>query len=48
MTDHGLEWLWRLIIEPRRLWRQYLINNPLFIALVLLQALGLRKYSLEP
>jgi N-acetylglucosaminyldiphosphoundecaprenol N-acetyl-beta-D-mannosaminyltransferase len=30
MTDHGLEWLTRLFIEPHRLWRRYLIGNPLF------------------
>jgi N-acetylglucosaminyldiphosphoundecaprenol N-acetyl-beta-D-mannosaminyltransferase len=30
MTDHGLEWLGRMIIEPKRLWRRYLIGNPLF------------------
>jgi N-acetylglucosaminyldiphosphoundecaprenol N-acetyl-beta-D-mannosaminyltransferase len=30
MTDNGLEWLGRLAIEPRRLWRRYLIGNPLF------------------
>jgi len=35
MTDHGLEWLGRLIIEPRRLWKRYLIGNPLFILRVL-------------
>lgn len=27
----GLEWLYRLILEPRRLWRRYLIGNPTFI-----------------
>jgi len=43
----GLEWLFRLLTEPRRLWRRYLINNPAFLALVLLQALGLRTYSLD-
>jgi len=48
MQRSGLEWLFRLLTEPRRLWRRYLINNPLFVALVLLQTLGLRKYSLEP
>lgn len=37
MTDHGLEWLGRLIIEPRRLWRRYLIGNPLFFFRVLRQ-----------
>jgi N-acetylglucosaminyldiphosphoundecaprenol N-acetyl-beta-D-mannosaminyltransferase len=31
MTNYGLEWLGRLIIEPRRLWKRYLIGNPLFI-----------------
>jgi N-acetylglucosaminyldiphosphoundecaprenol N-acetyl-beta-D-mannosaminyltransferase len=31
MTDHGLEWLGRLIIEPRRLWKRYVIGNPLFL-----------------
>ena len=30
VTDHGLEWLSRLVIEPRRLWRRYLVGNPLF------------------
>ena len=30
MTQNGLEWLGRLIIEPRRLWRRYLIGLPLF------------------
>ena len=29
----GLEWLYRLLMEPRRLWRRYLINNPAFIVL---------------
>jgi N-acetylglucosaminyldiphosphoundecaprenol N-acetyl-beta-D-mannosaminyltransferase len=31
MTDHGLEWLCRLAAEPRKLWRRYLIGNPLFL-----------------
>jgi len=26
-----LEWVWRLGIEPRRLWRRYLVGNPLFL-----------------
>jgi N-acetylglucosaminyldiphosphoundecaprenol N-acetyl-beta-D-mannosaminyltransferase len=41
----GLEWLFRLSQEPHRLWRRYLIDNPLFVALVLLQATGTRRYS---
>jgi N-acetylglucosaminyldiphosphoundecaprenol N-acetyl-beta-D-mannosaminyltransferase len=28
----GLEWLWRLGLEPRRLWRRYLILNPIYLA----------------
>lgn len=30
MTDNGFEWFGRLVIEPRRLWRRYIIGNPLF------------------
>jgi N-acetylglucosaminyldiphosphoundecaprenol N-acetyl-beta-D-mannosaminyltransferase len=37
--EHGLEWLWRLLQEPRRLWRRYLIGNWRFIALVLRERL---------
>jgi exopolysaccharide biosynthesis WecB/TagA/CpsF family protein len=37
----GLEWLFRLICEPRRLWRRYVYLNPAYIALVLMQALGI-------
>lgn len=37
MTQHGLEWLGRLIAEPARLWRRYLIGIPLFLFRVLRQ-----------
>ena len=40
MTDHGLEWFGRLVIEPRRLWRRYLLGNPIFLWRVLLQRFG--------
>lgn len=43
MQDRGLEWLFRLCIEPRRLWRRYLFLNPLFIFFVACQKLGFRK-----
>ena len=33
----GVEWLWRLCLEPRRLWRRYLIGNSIFIFLVVRQ-----------
>ena len=47
MQRSGLEWLFRLLQEPRRLWYRYLIYNPLFVLLVLAQAVGLRRYSIE-
>ncbi|MFL2877205.1 MAG: WecB/TagA/CpsF family glycosyltransferase [Pontiellaceae bacterium] len=31
MMKSGLEWLFRLIVEPRRLWRRYLLGNPRFL-----------------
>ncbi|MEC8653511.1 MAG: WecB/TagA/CpsF family glycosyltransferase [Planctomycetota bacterium] len=31
----SLEWVWRLAVEPRRLWRRYLVGSPLFLARVL-------------
>jgi N-acetylglucosaminyldiphosphoundecaprenol N-acetyl-beta-D-mannosaminyltransferase len=31
MRPLGLHWLYRLIREPRRLWRRYLLNNPAFV-----------------
>jgi N-acetylglucosaminyldiphosphoundecaprenol N-acetyl-beta-D-mannosaminyltransferase len=43
MTQRGLEWLARLFIEPIRLWRRYLIGNPLFIWRVLKSRLGLSR-----
>jgi len=39
MSGHGLEWLYRVLQEPRRLWRRYLIGNPLFVAKVVAQML---------
>lgn len=29
--EHGLEWLYRLLIEPKRMWRRYIIGIPLFL-----------------
>jgi len=44
MREHGLEWLFRLVREPGRLWRRYLIYGTEFVALVLLESLGLKKF----
>lgn len=46
MQRAGLEWLFRLSQEPRRLWRRYLIGNPLFVLHLLLMWTGLRRYPL--
>jgi N-acetylglucosaminyldiphosphoundecaprenol N-acetyl-beta-D-mannosaminyltransferase len=43
MMRLGLEWLYRFSQEPRRLWRRYLVNNPLFI---LLFGVQVAKYQL--
>ena len=32
LSEHGFEWLFRLTQEPRRLWKRYLIGNPLFLS----------------
>lgn len=39
MQRNGMEWLFRLVSEPRRLWRRYLVYNPLFVWHILLQTL---------
>lgn len=41
MREHGLEWLFRLSTEPKRLWRRYLIAIPKAAGLVLLELAGL-------
>ncbi|NES99874.1 MAG: WecB/TagA/CpsF family glycosyltransferase [Sphaerospermopsis sp. SIO1G1] len=41
MQKAGLEWLFRLIVEPQRLWKRYILGNPTFIWLVLKQRLGM-------
>ena len=46
MQSCGLEWFYRLCKEPRRLWKRYLKNNPLFLFRAFMQFLGLRKYSI--
>lgn len=40
MQDRGLEWLFRLCSEPRRLWRRYLVLSPIYLILVFCQWLG--------
>jgi N-acetylglucosaminyldiphosphoundecaprenol N-acetyl-beta-D-mannosaminyltransferase len=47
MQRSGLEWLFRMACEPRRLGKRYLKNNPLFVLKIAGQLSGLKKYSLE-
>jgi N-acetylglucosaminyldiphosphoundecaprenol N-acetyl-beta-D-mannosaminyltransferase len=42
MQDRGLEWLFRLSTEPRRLWRRYLLLSPAYLFLIACQWLGFR------
>lgn len=43
MQESGLEWLFRLTQEPKRLWRRYLVNGGEFIWNVAIEGLGLSK-----
>jgi N-acetylglucosaminyldiphosphoundecaprenol N-acetyl-beta-D-mannosaminyltransferase len=45
MQRHGFEWLFRLMTEPRRLARRYLVDNSIFVALVIQQIAGWRTYA---
>jgi N-acetylglucosaminyldiphosphoundecaprenol N-acetyl-beta-D-mannosaminyltransferase len=47
MQDRGLEWLFRLTAEPRRLWRRYLYLNPAYLFLVAMQAFRLRQFTTD-
>lgn len=43
MQKRGLEWLWRLALEPSRLWKRYLLLNPAYAVRLLGQVLKLRS-----
>jgi N-acetylglucosaminyldiphosphoundecaprenol N-acetyl-beta-D-mannosaminyltransferase len=45
MQKSGLEWLFRLGSEPKRLWRRYLYLNPAYLFLLALQLTGLRRFD---
>jgi N-acetylglucosaminyldiphosphoundecaprenol N-acetyl-beta-D-mannosaminyltransferase len=45
MQRAGLEWFFRLCMEPRRLWKRYLRNNPSFVVRILGQFAGIRKQA---
>ncbi|MGA9059358.1 MAG: WecB/TagA/CpsF family glycosyltransferase [Terriglobia bacterium] len=45
MQENGLEWFFRLVQEPRRLWRRYLIMGSEFVWNVSLELLGLKRFD---
>lgn len=47
MQQRGLEWLFRLILEPRRLWRRYVLLSPAYVALLALQAIGVKQFTTD-
>jgi exopolysaccharide biosynthesis WecB/TagA/CpsF family protein len=45
VTEIGLEWLHRLLSEPKRLWKRYLIGGPIFCWLILKQKFNLKSIN---
>ena len=45
MQRNGLEWFFRLVVEPKRLWRRYVLETPRFLPLWALQRLGLLRFD---
>ena len=43
VTNAGLEWLYRVLREPRQRWRRYVLHQPPFLYLFALQKLGMYK-----
>jgi len=48
MQRYALEWLWRLGLEPRRLWKRYVLLNPAYVARLAAQKTGLWKATPPP
>ena len=45
MRENGLEWCYRLVQEPRRLWRRYILLGSVFVCNVSLELAGLRRFD---
>jgi N-acetylglucosaminyldiphosphoundecaprenol N-acetyl-beta-D-mannosaminyltransferase len=45
IRQHGFEWLWRLIREPRRCWRRSMLYGPQFAFYNILEVAGIRRYD---
>ncbi len=48
LLDNGFEWLCRLLVEPRRLWKRYLLGNARFVLYVLWYRFISKKYIEAP
>jgi N-acetylglucosaminyldiphosphoundecaprenol N-acetyl-beta-D-mannosaminyltransferase len=46
VKNAGMQWAHRLVQDPRRLWKRYLVNNPKFLMAITAQLLGMRHYDL--
>ncbi len=44
MQDYSLEWMYRLMQDPKRLWKRYLVTNTLFVFLLLVQIVKVRVF----
>jgi exopolysaccharide biosynthesis WecB/TagA/CpsF family protein len=45
LKDWGLEWLYRLVHDPKRLWQRYLVLGPAYLGLLVSQLVGLRRFD---
>jgi len=43
----GMEWMFRLLMEPKRMYRRYLVNDPVFFRYFALQLLGRYRNPFE-
>jgi N-acetylglucosaminyldiphosphoundecaprenol N-acetyl-beta-D-mannosaminyltransferase len=47
MQNHGLEGVFRFCLEPRRLWRRYVLLSPFYVLLLILQAFRLKSFATD-
>lgn len=47
MLDNGMEWLFRLIVEPRRMWKRYIIGNLVFFKRIMKEKLSDIRHSIQ-
>lgn len=45
LQNAGLEWLFRLSVEPKRLWKRYIFLNPLFLCYLVLQKFAIKNFD---